>query len=277
MAVLVSHSCQTEGIDEPVVARVGESFLTLEDLKNSIPDDLSPEDSSELADNVIQNWMNRELLFRQAKFNLDVNQVEIEKQVAKYRKELFIYEYEKKLVQQKLDTNISDEEVRKFYSENSDIFLLNDYILKVRYSKLKPNSPELEKVGEWMKGEDSTSLESLKDYCHKYAVNCYYDTSWVYFNELLRQLPIEVYNKESFIRSGKLVRFTDSEHLYLLYIIKFQNKNTLSPFELEVDRIKNLILNKRKIELLNTIRRSLYKDAIREGKAEKYEEPELPK
>ncbi|MEZ4722059.1 MAG: hypothetical protein R2813_09320 [Flavobacteriales bacterium] len=276
-AVALFSACNQTKTDEQIIARVGEEYMTFEELVSAIPNDLSPEDSTELAENLIQNWMNRQLMYDKALYNLGAEQKEIEDQVEKYRKELFIFEYEKELVNQKLDTSVSMSEVETFYEENQDIFQLNDYILKVRYMKLKPNSPELDEVELWMKSDDLDNQDLLMDYCHKYAVSCFKDTSWVYLNELLRQLPIEVYNKESFLRTGNFVHFNDPENLYLLYIRALKSKNTLSPIELEVNRIKSLILNKRKIELLGAIRRSLYRDATRNGKAEKYDKPQVPK
>ena len=273
--LLTLASCKEEVNTELIIARVGDEYLSYDDLIRMIPNDLTQEDSAELASNIIHNWMNEELMFGKAKYNLVSEQTDIEDQVEKYRKELFIFEYEKEVINQKLDTSISNEEIVQFYDENQEIFQLKDYILKVRYTKLLPNSPDQDQVVNWMKKDDDASKEALLDYCHKYAVNCYTDTNWVFFNQLLRQLPIEVYNKESFLRKGKFVQFTDTEHLYYLYVMDIQSKNTLSPLELELDRIKGLILNSRKIELLNTIRRSVYREAIRKGNAEKYDEPQI--
>jgi len=230
-----------------------------------------------MANTIIQSWMNRELLFDKSQYNLLEEQLTIEEQVSLYRKELYIFAYEKELLNQKLDTMVSEQAIEQFYQENPDIFQLNDYILKVRYIKVKPNSPDLEKVEKWMeRSADDEAQEKLQDYCHKYAVKCFYDSNWVFLNDLLRELPIEVYNKESFLRSGKQVRFSDNEHLYILTILDLQSKNTLSPLNLERIRIRNLILNKRKIELLNTIRKRIYRDAISSGKAELYAKPQLP-
>ncbi|HAW19636.1 MAG TPA: hypothetical protein DCX14_05585 [Flavobacteriales bacterium] len=273
--LLLFCACTEEEESIAIVAKVSDSYLTLEELEKSIPNELAAEDSVEMANNIIQNWMNRELMYSKALYNLRTEETDIESQVEKYRKELFIFEYEKEVINQKLDTVISEEEIKTFYGENQDIFQLNDYILKVRYMKLLPNSPDQEKVSDWMKSSDPETQDQLLDYCHKYAVSCYNDSNWVYFNELLRELPIEVYNKGSFLRTGKFVKFNDAGHTYFLYIIDIQSKNTLSPLDLEKKRIRNLILNRRKIELLNTITRRLYRDAIRSGKAQKYDEPQI--
>lgn len=269
-------SCGRTRPEERIVARVGEHYYTFKELTASIPDDLNEEDSIEMAANLIQNWMTRELMYDKAQFNLGDELADIEDRVEKYRKELFIFAYEKEIVRQKLDTVITEEEIAQFYDENQDIFQLNDYILKVRYTKLLPNSPDLNKVEEWMKSGKHQDLADMSDYCHKYAVKCFYDSNWVYLNELLQELPIEVYNKAHLLRTGNFVQFNDADHLYFLYIQDLQSKNTLSPIELERERIRNLLLNKRKMELINAIRRSLYKDAISSGNAEIYEKPKMP-
>lgn len=277
LCLLFITSCHSDKYDKPVVARVGERYFTEEQLKEAIPNNLTAEDSAEMAQSIIQSWMNRELLFDKSQFNLDQSQLTIEEQVEQYRKELYIFEFEKALLNQKLDTIVREAEIAQFYYDNPDIFQLNDYILKVRYMKVKPNSPDLEKVEKWMLDKSNVDAEEkLEDYCHKYAVKCFYDSNWVYLNDLLRELPIEVYNKEAFLRSGKQVKFNDDEHLYILTILDLQSKNTLSPLELEKTRIRNLILNKRKIDLLNTIRKSIYRDAITSGKAEIYAKSQLP-
>jgi hypothetical protein len=269
-------ACQQAEDSAPVIALVGENTMTFEELKASIPNDLTAEDSTELATSLIQTWVNRELMFSQAKYNLQGVETDIEARVENYRKELYIFAYESELVSQKLDTIISETEILNFYDENQEIFQLNDYILKVRYAKLKLNSPDIQNVENWIQSEDENDLSELTEYCYKYAVKFFNDTSWVYFNELLRELPIEVYNKETFLRSDNVVKFTDPEHIYILSIRDLQSKNTLSPLELERDRIKNLILNRRKLELLSSIRRKLYTDAVAKGNVTIYEKPQLP-
>lgn len=263
-------------MEEPVVAKVGERYFTKSELMAAIPNDLNPEDSAEMAGNLIQNWINRELMFEKAQFNLEGVEEEINQRVDKYKKELFIFAYEKEQVIQKLDTNISNDEIFEFYNENQDMFQLNDYILKIRYVKLKSNSPGQDKVEQLIQSDSDEDLEELTEYCHKYAVKYYNDTNWVFFNELLIELPIDVYNKDAFLRSDNVVTFEDDEHIYYLSIRDLQSKNTLSPLNLERARIKSLILNKRKIELLSSIRTRLYKDALAQGKVIRYDKPQLP-
>jgi hypothetical protein len=276
LVLLLLAGCQETEVKDPVIAKVGENYLTFDELRQSIPDNLAAEDSTELASNLIQTWVNRELMFSQAKYNLSGVETDIEDRVEKYRKELYIFAYESEQVNQKLDTVVTEKEIAQFYDENQEMFQLNDYILKVRYVKLALNSPDMESIKEWIQSEEQEDLEALSEYSHKYAMKFFNDTNWVYFNELLKELPIEVYNKESFLRSDNLVEFTDTEFIYMLSIRDLQSKNTLSPLELERDRIVSLILNKRKLELLSSIRRKLYTSAVSKGNVTIYEKPQLP-
>ena len=276
LLLLCLAGCQETESKDPVIAKVGDNYLTYAELMASIPNDLTAEDSTELATNLIQTWINRELMFSQAQYNLQGIETDIEDRVEKYRKELYIFAYEKEQVNQKLDTVITEQEILDFYDENQEIFQLNDYILKVRYVKLALNSPNQQEVQTWIQSEEVEDVEALTEYCYKYAVKYFNDTNWVFINELLRELPIEVYNKESFLRSDNLVEFTDPEHIYFLSIRDLQSKNTLSPLELEHERIKSLILNKRKLVLLSSIRSKLYKTAVSKGNVTTYEKPQIP-
>jgi len=50
------------------------------------------------------------------------------------------------------------------------------------------------------------------------------------------------------------------------YIVRFKDfriKETISPLSLERDRIRNIILNKRKMELINKMREDLYNNALK--------------
>jgi len=274
--MMLLASCSNTVEQELVIAQAGKNTFTFKELKTFIPNDLTAEDSTELAINMIQTWVNRELMYSKARFNLDDVEADIENRVESYRKELYIFAFEKEQVAQKLDTNFTENEILSFYDENQEIFQLNDYILKVRYVKLKLNSPNVEEVEKWVQSEETEDIEQLTEYCHKYAVKFFNDTNWVYFNELLRELPIEVYNKETFLRSDNLVTFTDPEFLYILSIRDLQSKNTLSPIDLERGKIKSLILNKRKLELLSLIRRKLYQEAQSKGNVIIYDKPQLP-
>ena len=60
------------------------------------------------------------------------------------------------------------------------------------------------------------------------------------------------------------------QELYLVRIKKYKIKNSVSPIDLERTRIKNIILNKRKLAFLKKVETELYQNALAKGQI-KYE------
>ena len=75
-------------------------------------------------------------------------------------------------------------------------------------------------------------------------------------------------NKEQFIVSGKKIQEPDSLNVYLVKIRNVIDKNQIAPFVYLKPTLKEVILNKRKLQLIKKFERDITDDAI---KAKKYE------
>ena len=117
-----------------IVASVGNEKLTKSDIENLFPGTISKEDSLVLLKSIITNWATQKLLLKKAEENstLESNK-EINKLVTDYRNSLIINNYKEKLVKQKLDTVVSEEEIDAYYESNSFNFRLNEELVKIRY------------------------------------------------------------------------------------------------------------------------------------------------
>ena len=71
---------------------------------------------------------------------------------------------------------------------------------------------------------------------------------------------------------NNLIELNDSIYYYLVSIQDYKLKNELAPVEYVETNIKNLILNKRKIEFLKQIEENIYKEGIRQNKFKIYTE-----
>lgn len=264
------HSCKVKNPETPV-ARVFDKYLYRDDIATLIPPGVSPKDSAQLIQGFISTWIRQNLIMKKAELNLPGEMKNVEKQMDDYRTSLIIYAYEKELVRQKLDTIILEEEIENYYKHNLHEFELKDYIVKVLYIKLEKNSPELNKVKKWYQSVQGDDLKKLEEYCRKFAVNFFVDTEvWLYFDDLLKEIPIETYNKEEFLKRHKPVEFEDATHLYLLNILDYRLKDDTSPLSLVRENIRNILLNKRKITLIENMRKDIYQDALERGNFEIY-------
>tara|TARA_B110000046_G_scaffold37662_1_gene41107 strand:- start:4973 stop:5839 length:867 start_codon:yes stop_codon:yes gene_type:complete len=250
-----------EKVGEPVI-RVFDKFLYQSDLSKIIPEGTDSVDSIILVQNYMNTWTETQLMIHRAELNLNEGQMNFDQELTDYKNNLIIYKYEQALIQQKLDTSISPQEIQNYYSDNPQNFELKDYVVKARWIKVDKEAPKLKKIRKVINSEKKEDIAALEDYCYQFAVNCLLEDTWLYLDEFYSSVPLKTNNIEGFLRSNASFEVEDEQFLYLVYIKDYKLKETISPLELERDKIKNIILNKRKIKLLSVIRDGL----LEEGK-----------
>ena len=249
--------------EEQIVARIEDKQLFLSDLDNLVPEGIAKEDSLLIVTNFIQNWIKENLILQKAELNLKENQKDFQKQLEDYRKSLIIYSYEKEYIRQNLDTNVSKKEIASFYENNKQNFKLKDDIVKVRYLKVAKNAPQIKRIRKVYKSTKEADVEKLAEYAHQYAEKFYLDDhQWILFDELLNQVPLVVSQKKRFLKNVKHIEVDDSLSYYFVYIADYQLKNDVAPLSFEKLNIKNIIINKRKLKLMNDRKNELYQEAI---------------
>lgn len=252
-----------------VIARANNAFLYLDNIKDIVPHGTSSKDSLERLKKYIDNWVREALVIQKAEDNLTDEQKNVEKQLQDYRNSLITYAYEKELVKQKLDTTIENQEIEQYYNNNRNNFELKDNIIKVVYVKVNKKAPGINKLQKWYKSDNLKDKELLAGYCHQFAENFYLDdNSWLLFDDLLKEIPIQTYNKELFLQNNRFVEVSDSTNSYFLNIKGFKIRNSLSPLSFEKENIKNIILNKRKLQLITKMKEDIYNDAANNKKIE---------
>jgi len=250
--------------NERILARVYDDYLYESDLKEVVPPGTSPEDSANLARNFIDAWVRQKLLIRQAQNNLTEEQMDFTRQLENYKNSLLIFEYEHELVNQKLDTIISEEEIETYYSENQGNFLLKENIVQMQYVKLPLNSNNTRQFKQLIYSDESADKTRLSELAEKYAADYFLDNqNWLLFNDVMAQIPIKTYNQEEYLKNHQNLEVRDSLYYYIVRFKDFRIKETISPLSLEKDRIRNIILNKRKMELINKMREDLYNNALK--------------
>ncbi len=269
ISLFISCRNPSSSTDEKPLARVGGSYLYPSDLKEIT---FNREDSVEMTRTYINNWVRETLLLQQAEKNLAGDKSKYEKMVEDYRKSLITYEYESELVNQKLDTSVSDPEIEKYYEENKGNFELRDNIIKVTYVKVRKNAPKVEKVKDWYRSDEVKDKDALSGYCHQYAENFYLDdNTWLLFDDMLKEIPIKLYDKEAFLQNNRHIETQDSSFLYFVNIKGFMIKNSASPLSFEKENIRNILLNKRKVELIRKMREEIYTEGVKNKTFEIYE------
>lgn len=255
---------------EPV-AKVGDKVLTMDELSRNIPDYLEDSDSIIWAEDFIKKWVQRELLLMKAEENLKIEMKDVENELEEYRNSLIMYRYKNELMKQKLDTVVSDDKVLKYFNDHRESFKLNRNIVKAIYIKIPVEFSSPEKIKDLCSSKDPDSESKLNEYCVSYA-KAYdrFNDQWVAADLVLKNTPIEITDQSYFITKTRFIESNDINFYYLVFINEYRLIGQTAPVDYVRNEIKNLILNKQKIEFLKQIEKDIYKEGLDKNKVKLY-------
>jgi parvulin-like peptidyl-prolyl isomerase len=125
----MGFTCQKR-TDSPVIARVGNAILTLEDLYERIPPEYSDHISREQKINYVKQWIDTELLFQEAMRQKIEKEPEIRARLAEMKKDLLSAEIISRNSFAASKSNVSEEAVRAYYDEHKDSLVRESDVIK---------------------------------------------------------------------------------------------------------------------------------------------------
>ena len=261
--------------DEPdALVKVNDRILTRNEVESLIPKGTTSADSLLLAESYIKKWVKDELVLKIAQRNLGSDKETIDKLVGAYRRSLLRYRYQEKLIQEKLSDEIQESDVLTYYDTNKEKFVLDKNLIKGLFLKVPADAPNLSEVKTWYKSGNVASLEKIEKYSiQNAAIYEYFFDKWVDFDEIRNNIPNQISNPESFLRTNKTLEVTDSSYCYLLNIRQVLLKGQVEPFEYAEPRIREILINKRKLDFIKEFEEELYNDALDGGDVIFYSKP----
>ena len=197
--------------------------------------------------------------------------LDFSKQLQDYRNSLIIYAYETQLIEQYLDTVVEEEEIMAYYEEHKENFQLRSNMVKVAYVILPNDTKHEKEFRQLLSDRDTLMLPQLDVMASHAAVASFLDVDqWVRLEDLRTQVPMEIYNVESFLKKNRFVAFEKDNLLYMVRFEDYLLEESVTPLELESDNIKNIILLKRKKDLLSKMNEDLFEKAQTEQVFEIY-------
>lgn len=261
-------SCKQEIIDEGVVARVNDNYLYASDLNTVLPEGLSKEDSLLYRNNYIKVWATKELMLEKARINVEDDNNEIEKLVREYEEELLIDRYKKALLQQELDTVITEQDLDLYYDSNKNVYRLNEDLIQLKYIHFSADLSDKKELIKLFKSDKDEDLQVLTERELEFYSFTFNDSIWVNYNEVEKKLSF--LKEEQNLKKNQFIQKEDSLGVYLLTIRDILHRNEVAPKSYVIPTIRQMILHKRKLELMNSIEKTIIVDAIKNKKFEQY-------
>ena len=265
--VLFFSSCQGKKAEEKseVVVSVYGKKLYKADLENIVYEGISYNDSVLRSKVYIDKWVRNQLLIRQTENNLTPEQLDFSKRLEEYRNSLVINKYETELINQNLDTEVAEDQIYDYYNRNSAEFRLNRDIVQIASVSLPNDSKKKWIFTKLFRDYDSLMIDSLTSLAEQHALSYDFNIQeWRNFEDVIDTFDLKVKDNKSFLNEKKFFVVNNDDVYTLVKICDYKLVGDVSPCEMETDRIKYIILNNRKKELLENLYNDLYSKAVQE-------------
>lgn len=262
--ILIITSCINNTDERKAIAKVNNKMLYEDDIKAILPEQLTKDDSLMFVNSFINKWAKQQLLLQKAKINLDKEEESIDKLVQQYKQDLLINKYKEAIVKQELDTLVTQSDIDSFYFENKEIFKLNEELIKLRYIYFGKDVLNPDEFISLFKSDDYKSNTKIIE--QELELKSYYlnDSIWIAYDDLIIKTPfLNKYDRSDFLKKNKFIHSEDSTGVYLVKVKDVLLRNEIAPISYAVPTIKQMILHKKKLELLRKIEETLIEDAIK--------------
>ena len=267
------------------VARVYDNYLYLEDLEGIVDANSSSADSASILNRYVDSWIRKQLIIAEAARQINFDEAELERKILDYRYALMVYEFEKKYVNQRVESEVSEEEVKAYYEENKANFELKQNIIKGIFAKVPKEAPRIGRLRNLFESElDDEAREEIKSYCLSFAASYSLDDSvWYDFEDVVKNTPlVSIPNKVQFLKANNFIETSDDIYVYFVKVTDYKITDQISPLEFVRDDIAKIITNKRKVALTQKLEEDIYKEASENNEFEIYtptanENPKLAK
>lgn len=268
-SILLVASCsketRKEASPEDIIVIVGDSALTVQSVLTSMPDRLSPSDSTALFRKIVDNWIKSMVLLDMMDDDPD-GMARVEKMVENYRNRLLISEYVNSRRSSRLG-NISESSIRKYYDTHRDELLLEYPLVKGIYLRIPDNTDNIDDLRRWVFSASDKSVDKIEKYGLDQASQYdYFVDRWVDWKRLSEFIPYDFFDPDAFLASTKDFETSYGGNTYLVHITDYIPSGEPMPYEFASRQIEEILYRQSSRDYEEGIIRDLCRDAEKEGR-----------
>lgn len=275
VAAATIDSCQFFGqkqTDDTILAKTETAVLTMRQVGKLIPDNAKDADSVQFVQNYVDRWIHKQLMLEKAIANIDdKGYASIEDMVNDYRTALLVYKYQQLYIEQNLDTLILDSQIADHYEKYGNNFLLDSCVVRAVFVQIPKSLPDGARVRSLIRSNKPDDMVELEEFCFKNARNFDPGVDWRYLNNAVSQMPEgSVKNPMATAKNGRCVEAQDSLYNYFFMVKEFRDVNEQAPLIFAKEKIREILLNHRKNDLIRNLEIKIYVDAVNKQRFTNY-------
>ena len=271
---MISCNDFNTNVNDEIIASVDSDYLYLSDFQKLNYDFKTKEDSLLAVNSYINKWALDQILLRQSLINLSKEKLaKIYNLVENYKFDLMTNNYTEFVISSKLDTILTSAETFDFYKRNRANFKLNEPIYRIKYVNFLKNNVDRRGITRSFKrfnNEDKRFIDSLS---FQFLDSFLADTIWLDQGDIIKNISFINYDNfdDFFSKKRKYFEIKGETDLSLFNIIESIEANEFAPFSYVKNIVENIVLNKRKLDLIENFNNEILSDAIKTKKFQVYE------
>jgi hypothetical protein len=266
-------SDQEDEEENPVVAEVEGNKLRLSELELLSTKGMNSADSSAIINRYVQSWIRKQLMIREASKAMAYDEAEINRKLLDYKYTLMVYEFEKAYLEDNLDENIPFSEIEEYYNSNQKNFSLKEIIVRCNFLKMDKSSNQNRNLDRLLSESEGKQSEAINDIALKYANNYFLeDGTWIRFEDIIINTPLANHpNKVGLLKSNNLITVEDDKYKYFFRILEYKLEDQIPPVEFVSEEISKILVNKRRVGLVEQLQKNIYNSALENNEFKIYE------
>lgn len=272
-AMILSVSCGRghgdANVSGYVLARVGNSVLTSEDILSVMPFGLSKDDSVKFVRGYVRTWIDNKLIGEVAINNIPDSKA-IDRMVDDYRTELIMWEYRKIMLDQHAPSFLCEDSLKAYYEKYPGDWVNEKPLLKGIFVKVPESDAHLDDIRKWYKSDKTSDLENLEKYTLSKTVEYYYFRErWTDWTVLKDKIPFsDNFSPDNYWKNHKSFEISQNGQIYLLSVSEYMPAKSAMPYEVATDAIKDRLSNERRLQYDRELKDELFNKGIKSGEVE---------
>lgn len=256
---------------EDILVKFGEHYLFKAEVENQIPSVMSGVDSVRLAEALVMDWINMQLMTEVALRN-ERDEKQINELVKRYRNNLIVEQYRRNMIMENDSLMIVNEDsISNYYNENKEQLRLSSPVVKGAFVKIAADAAGADLLKKVFRSDKVADRDSVGRILAMEAISydLFYDR-WILWESVETVIPYDFGNVDAFLKGNKYMEFTANGFLYLLDIAEYVESKKIMPYEYAKEVISDLFVLRNQRAYDDRLKVMMYDEALNSGELEIY-------